>query len=113
MTDRLFMMRPGFFDGERGPLYCPDCLGVEGLLSFYPELRSRIEIYYVDAPRPRAEIVAFLGLEYQSVPVLVLDPDTAPPAGIVTKRAGSYSFIDDPDLIRSFLSLKYQVGVPA
>ncbi|MDE8346637.1 MAG: DUF3088 family protein [Acidocella sp.] len=113
MTDRLFMLRPGFFDGARGPLYCGDSLGVEGLLSFFPALRDQIEVHYIDAPRPRAEIIALIGPDHQSAPVLVLSPGQTPPSDIPIKTAGMLHFIDDPEAIRLYLSHTYAAGLPA
>ncbi len=113
MTDKLFMLRPGFYDGSRGPLYCGDSLGVEGLLSFFPSLRQKIEVHYVDAPRPRTDIVALIGPEHQSAPVLVLSPGQAPPGEIPVKTSGTLHFIDDPEAICAYLSATYAVGLPA
>jgi hypothetical protein len=28
--------------------YCPDCAIIEGILSYYPELRKELDIVYVD-----------------------------------------------------------------
>ena len=43
MKDTLYLLRPGFFNAGVGPLYCGDSLPVEGLLSFFPQLRERRE----------------------------------------------------------------------
>ncbi|MDE2415215.1 MAG: DUF3088 family protein, partial [Comamonadaceae bacterium] len=48
--DQLFMLRPGFFKESEGPFYCGDAVGVEGLLSFFPQLRSAVDVHYIDAP---------------------------------------------------------------
>ncbi|WP_416346945.1 DUF3088 family protein, partial [Burkholderia cenocepacia] len=40
MKDTLFILRPGFFKDAEGPFYCGDSVAVEGLLSFYPQLRG-------------------------------------------------------------------------
>ena len=61
--DVLFLLRPDFRDAAQGeqPFFCPDSALVEGLLSFYPQLRQRLDVRYVDFPRPRPAIVALLG----------------------------------------------------
>ena len=55
MKDTLFILRPGFFKDSEGPFYCGDSVAVEGLLSFYPQLRDAVSVEYVDAPRPRRQ----------------------------------------------------------
>lgn len=87
--DVLFLLRPGFFDGGE-PWFCAACAQVEGLLSFYPHLRQQLDVRYVDFAHPRQAIVAELGEQHQSCPVLVVKrrdlaalPDAvATPAGV-------------------------------
>src|SRR5438552_10190480 len=87
MKDQLYLLRPGFMNAGLGPLYCGDSLPVEGLLSFFPQLRSLLDVHYLEFPRPRAALVNLLGEENQGVPVLILaddreiaDPDLQPKA---------------------------------
>ncbi len=70
--DQLFLLQPGFFKESEGPFYCGDSVAVEGLLSFFPQLRNEVDVHYIGAPRPRAAIVALIGADNQSAPVLVL-----------------------------------------
>lgn len=72
--DVLFLLRPDFRDAAQGeqPFFCPDSALVEGLLSFYPQLRQQLDVRYVDFPRPRPAIVALLGEQHQNCPVLVV-----------------------------------------
>jgi hypothetical protein len=72
MKDTLYLLRPGFFNAGVGPLYCGDSLPVEGLLSFFPRLRTLLEVHYLEFPRPRAALVETLGEEHQGIPVLIL-----------------------------------------
>ena len=38
MKDKLFLVKPEFMDGGKGPFYCPDSLPVEGMLRFLPSI---------------------------------------------------------------------------
>src|SRR4051794_9881703 len=70
--DKLFLLRGDFFDKGEGPFYCPDCALLHGVLQFYPQLLTSLEVHYVDFPRPRLDVVRELGLENQGCPVLIL-----------------------------------------
>jgi len=76
--DILFLLTPGFTDSARDNegrrYYCPDCAFLEGVLGCCPELRTRLDIRYVDYPRPRRAIVELVGDAHQGCPNLVLDP---------------------------------------
>ena len=74
---QLFLLQPSFADPAVGPgvFHCPHCARIEGLLSFFPFLRTRLDVHYVDFRRPRTAIVDLVGTENQSCPVLVLAPD--------------------------------------
>lgn len=109
--DTLFMLKPGFFKESDGPFYCGDAVAVEGLLSFFPQLRDAIDVHYIDAPRPRAAIVALIGAENQSAPVLVLGSERVPADADVEIRSHQGArFIDAPDQIRRYLSSQYGVA---
>ena len=108
MKDRLFMLRPGFFDGDEGPFYCGDSVAVEGLLSFFPGLRDAVDVEYVEAARPRAALVALIGEANQSVPVIVLAPDSAlRDESVGVTQIGDVRFINDPGEIRRYLSSQF------
>jgi len=114
MKDKLLMLRPGFFQGDEGPFYCGDAVAVEGLLSFFPQLRSQIDVEYIDAPRPRQAIVELIGEANQSAPVLVLGAGRVPRDNSVEVHLhGQTQFIDSPDHIRRYLSSEYGVARPA
>ncbi|MDR8726225.1 DUF3088 domain-containing protein [Burkholderia pseudomultivorans] len=111
MKDTLFILRPGFFKDSDGPFYCGDSVAVEGLLSFYPQLRDAVDVEYVDAPRPRQPIVALIGADNQSAPVLVLGRDrTLADGTIATREHNGRHFIDSPADIRRYLSSQYGVA---
>lgn len=107
MTDQLFLMKPGFLNAGLGPFYCGDSVSVEGLLGFFPDLRDKLDVTYVDFPRPRQAIVDLIGEANQSVPVLVLGDEAAIPSGVTVKEAEGRRFIDDERYIRQYLSARH------
>ncbi|MBV5313295.1 MAG: DUF3088 family protein [Prolixibacteraceae bacterium] len=95
---KLFLIKPDFLDLKRADnksYFCPDCVMIEGLLSFYPRLRDELDINYVDFNRPRKILVDLLGETNQSCPVLVLE---------------NGSFINEPHEIIRHLTVNHQVG---
>lgn len=111
MKDQLFLLRPGFTIEGRGPFYCNDSVSVEGLLGFFPVLRERLDVRYIEFPRPRLDVVTLLGVEHQSMPVLVLADVVVPfDPSITLKTAQGRRFIDSERGIRCYLSHRY--GLP-
>ena len=110
MKDHLFILKPGFHDGSKGPLFCGDAAPLEGMLGFYPQLRQQIDVSYIAAPRPRRELVELLGEDHQGTPVLVLAADAVVPAGLEVRRHGQRQFIDRPGDIGRYLSQAHGVG---
>ena len=108
MADKpiLFLLRAGFPDPKRGPggYFCPECTAVTGILWYYPEVAAKLDIRQVDAPRPRPEVVALVGEENQSCPVLVL-PAGERPDGIPV--AHGRAFVSGPDAIIKYLADHY------
>jgi len=108
MKDKLYVMKPGFVNAGLGPFYCGDSVSVEGMLGFFPELREKVDVIYIDFPRPRQTLIDMLGEENQSVPVLILDDGTKVDfKGINT--ANGRSFIADEKDIRKYLSTKFNL----
>jgi hypothetical protein len=72
--DSLFLLKRDFEDQAQPGIrfVCPECVFVEGLLSYYPYLRDHFDVLYVDFQRPRPEVIKLIGEENQSCPVLVL-----------------------------------------
>lgn len=108
--DQLYLLRPGFMNAGLGPLYCSESAPIEGVLSFFPTLRTLIDVHYIDFQRPRALLAQALGEEHQAVPVLILA------AGRVLRRdmpearsAHGKSFFNDERSIRQYLSLQYKL----
>lgn len=112
MKDKLYLLKPGFRTSAEGnALYCSDSAPVEGVLSFFPELRQRVDVEYVAFPRPRQVLVQALGEAHQSLPVLILSSDSELSANAPTpKVASGKRYIDDEKQIRQYLSAQF--GVP-
>jgi hypothetical protein len=110
MKDTLYLLRPGFFNAGVGPLYCGDSLPVEGLLSFFPQLRTLLEVHYLEFPRPRAALVETLGEEHQGIPVLILaDEREITDEELTPKTAKGKRFLADERSIRRYLSAQYSL----
>lgn len=111
--DILFLLESGFLDGTGAPYFCPDCVMLEGLLALYPALNASLDVRRVVFPRPRAEIVALLGVEHQSCPVLIVAAGAAlAETGIKFSTAGGLTFIDDAREIGRYLSLRHSIPRP-
>ncbi len=110
MKDQLYLLRPGFMNAGMGPLYCSDSAPVEGVLSFFPQLRDLIDVHYLEFPRPRAPLVTALGEQNQSLPVLIVakgqklkDPELEP------SHANRVQFFAQEKQIRQYLSTQYNL----
>lgn len=77
--DTLFLLDRSFPDAKAGEghYFCPDCIGMEGLLAAFPQLGSQMQVEYVSFPRPRPAVIARLGEAHQGCPVLVVANPTA------------------------------------
>ena len=62
-----------------------------------------IEVRRAAFPRPREEVIALIGVEHQSLPVLVL-PEGAPAAAEAKLAANGRAFLDDPKAISRYLA---------
>jgi Protein of unknown function (DUF3088) len=108
VKDQLFLLRPGFHNAGLGPLYCGDSVAIEGLLSFCPDLRTLVDVHYLEFQRPRAALVGALGEAHQSAPVIILaDQIEVQDAGVALREAHGRRFIADEKMIRRYLSSQY------
>ena len=99
----LFLLKPGFYDEKGGPFFCPGCAGVEGFLTYAPQVSAEIEIRRIDFPRPRKEIVELVGEANQGCPVLILaDGGELPPEATRSDATGR-AFISGTTGICEFL----------
>lgn len=105
--DKLFLLRPNFEDpaypGRR--FYCWHCALLEGVLASFPDLALRLDVERVAWPRPRQAVVALVGEQNQSLPLLVLadGQKSAHQSGVFAGRA----FISDKDKILAALSERH------
>jgi hypothetical protein len=74
MRDRLILLASPFSNpAYPGRLfYCRHCCLLEGMLSSFWHCASGLEVERVEWARPRDSVVALLGEENQSLPVLIL-----------------------------------------
>lgn len=112
-SDRLYVIKSGFKHEGKGPYYCPGCAEMMGLLEFYPELRQKVEVRWVDFARPRPELVDLLGEANQGCPVLVLAAvPVNPPAELTVQMANGRAFIEGVREIGLYLARTYGAGRP-
>lgn len=110
--DQLYVLKPDFHDQGK-TYYCPFCAEAIGLLEFYPELKRRIDVHYVDFARPRPALVALLGEANQGCPVLVLASEPLNlPAELQVQHANGHAFVADPRPIGAYLSHVHGIGLP-
>ncbi|CAD2250205.1 DUF3088 family protein [Xanthomonas arboricola] len=109
VRDTLFLAETAFVVEGDGPFYCGDCIAIEGLLSLSPSIAEGLDIQRLAFPRPRQALVALLGEQYQSLPVLVLAA-TAADHPVGSKQAGQRRVIDDEAAIRAYLSQRFAVA---
>ena len=91
MKDQLFILAAPFQDGGF-EWYCNDCATLEGALMINPHWKDRIDVHCVAFPRPRKEVVALVGPDWQGLPMLVMDKDRAPGDAIIV---GDYAILQD------------------
>jgi hypothetical protein len=103
----LFLLRPGFedpaFPGRR--FYCWHCALVEGVLASFPQLKGRIDVERIPWSRPRQAVIALVGEENQSLPLLVLAPDAS--SVHQTGRHHGRAFVADKDKILAALAERH------
>ena len=115
---KLFLLRPNFPDkklSETDIYFCPDCAMIEGVLSYYPELKQKVEITYVDFEVPRQPIVDLVGEGFQGCPILIIHKDdmTAEDHSMAEFRtSGDYKFLYKNTTIARYLGKKHKVGLP-
>jgi len=104
--DTLFIIKAPFEDHElAGAWFCRDCATIEGALLANPHWANHIDVKRVSYPRPRAEVIAALGEENQSLPALVIADLTRAPAEAM--MAGATPFLNEPKAITRYLAATY------
>ena len=112
--DKLFLLKPDFTVEGRGPYYCPSCATLEGVLAFYPRLRTELDVQQVAFERPRAAVVAELGAANQGLPVLIIGRNSpvSAVAGLDVKESQGKQFLQNPGDIGRYLARTYGIGEP-
>jgi len=110
MKDQLYLLRPGFINAGLGPLYCGDSLPVAGMLRFFPQLRTLLDVHYLEFPRPRAALVSSLGEQFQGIPVLILAGEREiMDEELIPSEANGKRFFADERSIRRYLSAQHSL----
>lgn len=110
--DRVFLLQPGFEDPARpGDRYfCPYSNQIEGLLASHPQLAAKVEVTRLPFPRPRQPVIALVGEENQSLPVLVLGDEPGPIPQDAAVAPNGARFVSDTRRILELLAQRY--GLP-
>ena len=113
--EKLFLLKPNFqdikVDGTTQKYYCPHNAMIEGLLKYYPELKHKLEIIYIDFPRPRKHLVELIGEDQQGSPCSVISKENSD--SINTSYFNIYNdylFVNKKELIARYLADKYHIG---
>jgi hypothetical protein len=114
---KLFLLKPDFKDSKsdnEGKLYfCPQCAMIAGIIKYYPQLETMLEIIYVDFTRPRKAIIELIGEDNQSCPVLVIENNQEENVDLSYFNSyGDILFINSTDSILKYLSAKFGIGNP-
>ena len=110
---RLFLLNPNFKDTNidaNQDYYCPHCAMIEGILAYYPEIRKKIDVRYVNFKRPRVQIIPYIGVENQGCPVLIVDKHEDKTLTHDFNAHGNYRFTNNKYDIADFLTTKFGVG---
>lgn len=112
--DQLFLLPPLFADAKAGTgrFHCPECAQVEGLLSYFPFLRARIDVSYVDFPRPRSEVIALVGAENQGCPVLVIAGEAPATVTVQHHAPTGRNFVSGYAAIAAYLAAVHGISEP-
>lgn len=110
--DILYLLRHDFVDGAETGYYCPECAEINGVLHYYPTLRHRLDIRYVDFARPRPEIISLVGSANQACPVLILAPDSPHSPDCRLGDDGRQRFIAGANAIGKYLHGAHGSGRP-
>ncbi len=99
--DVLFVIKAPFEDGG-AMWFCHDCAAMEGMLLANPQWAHHIDVRRIPFPRPRHDIIALIGEENQSMPVLVMADDAKAPEGAM--RAQGLAYLTNTRAIGRYLA---------
>ena len=110
--DILFLLTPGFTDpalpGQ--DFYCWSCALMEGVLASFPALGKNLDVCRIAFPRPRDEVIALIGAENQSLPVLILADDA--PGDLPAQFHQGRRFVNDNMAILDVLHRRHGFPPP-
>lgn len=108
--DLLILITPGFEDPQQPGrrFFCPDCNQIEGVLASHPQLASQLDVKRVAFARPRAEVIALLGEDHQSLPVLIFGGSPPPDAA----TSGGRAFVTQTCRILELLAERHGTAFP-
>lgn len=116
MMDQLFLLNPNFSDdriGNKNQLYyCPFNVMIEGFLKYFPKIKEKLNITYVDFPRPRKAIIEILGKEHQGTPLLIIEQEDVQLEGLNIQSANGRKFVHGAPDIARYLSRAFAIAVP-
>jgi hypothetical protein len=113
--DRLFLLPPAFPDPAVGPglFHCIECARLEGLFTYTPGLRQRLDVEQIPHPGPRAALIALLGEPHQNCPTLVIAA-SSPAAPELLKRSsitGRWYCTGDQYLLKAHIDYLLMTGL--
>lgn len=111
--DQLFLLTANFHDASQGPgpFFCRDCATIEGVLSYFPILRERLQVRYIPFDKPREWLVELLGEEHQNCPTLVVAPHVTEFSALLqTSKTTGRQFCTDPPAIIEYLITAYGIS---
>lgn len=113
MRDTVFLFKPGFTENGTN-WFCPYSAQVVGFLSYFPEARSTLDIREIDFPKPRTEVIELIGEDFQSLPVLILAPDSSVPAELQDEviMSKGHRVISDTKAILRYLAITRELPQP-
>lgn len=110
--DRLFLLPPEFEDAQYpgARFFCPHCALISFLLGSFPQLAAKIDVERVPFLRPREPVIALVGEENQSLPLLVLGDEPSP--DVEAQSFGDVRFISDTKQILRALATRHGFPLP-
>lgn len=104
--DTLFIIKAPFEDPKLGGTwFCTSCATMEGALLANPHWARSIDVRRLPYPRPRHDIIALIGEDNQSMPVLILAGSSIAPEA--AKDYEGRRFLDEPKTISRYLAGAY------
>jgi Protein of unknown function (DUF3088) len=111
MTDKLFVLRPGFTDTGI-QYFCPYCAQVIGFLTYYPQVRDTLDVIELDFPKPRHPVVDLVGESHQALPLLVLAGEPVAVPNVTVGEANGHRFVEKTIEIVRYLAATRNVPGP-